>query len=229
MKLPKLGTLAIIDSIIVTRPKEERKHLGASLIGSECERQVWYSFKHPKKVTDARLSRIFELGNIIEEHVLDILHKSGFTVYEKTEDDKQFRVTSQDGELQGSIDGVVQGIPESDKPHVLEIKSYNDKRFKTLSKETVRISDYKYYVQMQVYMHYLKLDRALFVAYNKNDSDIYIERIDYDETIALWAENRARKIYRAQDSASTDRCSTKSTDYRCRFCNYATECWNNES
>jgi hypothetical protein len=102
--------------------------------------------------------------------------------------------------LTGHIDGIVHGIPDAEGTrHLLEIKSSNDKRFKLLKGKGYRKWDSKYYAQVQVYMSLLNLKRALVVVYNKDNSELYTERISFnaDYTIDL--------LQRVFDVLSNDR------------------------
>lgn len=219
----KLGIEKLIDDAIVKRAesKESRDYLGLSSIGTECSRELWYSFHQPEKITDPRLNRIFDLGNKIEDYLIELLREAGLTVYTHDENGNQFGIV--DGLLAGHIDGVVVGLPESTKPHVLEFKSAKDSRFKEFVKNGYK-SDAKYWAQVQTYMYYMKLENALVVIMNKDDCNLYFERIKLDKKFA------ERKILRGKEIAEmTDdipaRQYTKPTFYKCKFCNYNEKCW----
>lgn len=218
------GTTRDIELTDISNEREPREYPSGSMIGGDCERQVWFQFRHPKKMDELRVYRIFELGNLLEDHIVEILRKK-FTVHATNTDGSQFSFKDDEWKITGSIDGVIEGLPESSAPHLLEIKTYNEKRFKTLLASGVKISDPKYYVQMQIYMHEFKLKRALFLAYCKNDSKIYTERVEYNEFVALEFLNRAKKIYLAKTKDDLDRISNKETDFNCKFCQYKKECF----
>ena len=85
-----------------------RSHLGASLIGKECERALWYDFrwvtrsKHP-----GRLLRLFETGQLEEARMVLNLRRTGATVLEvDPETGRQFRVQAHGGHFGGSLDGL---------------------------------------------------------------------------------------------------------------------------
>lgn len=218
------GTQREIELTDISNERPKKEYPSGSMIGGDCERQVWFQFKFPKRQDDLRVYRIFELGNVIEDHVVEVLRKK-FTVYATDVEGNQFSFKDDINKITGSIDGVITGLPESSKPHLLEIKSYNEKRFAKLNSEGVKSSDHKYYVQMQIYMHEFKLEKALFVAYCKNDSKIYTERVDYDQLCAMKYLNRSIKIYNAKDHSDLDRVSDKVTDFKCKFCQYKKECF----
>lgn len=168
--------------------KEERNYLGASEIGVACDRRLWLSFRgYPKNPIDGRLIMLFELGDIIEQQVIHYLNAAGFKV-----DGQQAGFKSHNGFYRGSWDGIVYGVTNS--PHILEIKSANDKRFAAFKKFGVKETSPQYFCQSIVYMGYAKLDRALFVIVNKNTSEIYTERVYFNQEDFEALDARAKYI-----------------------------------
>jgi len=134
----KLGVARLIDNAIEekVKKKESRDYMGASGLGMECSRQLWYSFHEPKPILDPRVNRIFDLGNMLEDYVIRLLRDAGVTILTHQDDGKQFGFV--DGDIAGHIDGVITaGLPESTKPHLFECKSANDKNFKKLPERWV--------------------------------------------------------------------------------------------
>lgn len=65
----------------VTYDDGHRKHLGASLIGRECERELWYTFRWVKhKQFDGRMLRLFQRGHLEEARFIDYLQGIGCEV-----------------------------------------------------------------------------------------------------------------------------------------------------
>jgi hypothetical protein len=60
-----------------------RHHLGASLIGRECERDIWYSFRWAQRATfPPRILRLFERGHLEEFRFVKNLRAAGVIVQE---------------------------------------------------------------------------------------------------------------------------------------------------
>lgn len=58
-----------------------REHLGASVIGDECHRKLWYQFRWViKSDFDARMLRLFNRGHLEEERFIDYLRGIGCVV-----------------------------------------------------------------------------------------------------------------------------------------------------
>lgn len=169
---------AITDQVLAEPP---RGHLGMSGIGNEDARTIYMSHRWiMPPITDPRVNRIFRLGDAVElELNRFIASVPGVTLHPVDPGTgKQFRFSYLGGHFGGSMDGCIIGVPEAPKTwHVYEAKSVNDSRFKELVKIGVKEWSPEYYGQLQSYMGASKMTRALFVAYNKNTSEIYIERV----------------------------------------------------
>jgi len=191
-----------------------RPHMGVSLIGNECERYLFLVFRWAVAPNfPGRILRLFRRGQLEENQIVLDLKNIGIYVH-----DQQKRVNF-NYHVSGSIDGIIKGgIPEAPKSeHLLEMKSYNDSRFKKLKKEGVEKSDSVYFVQCNVYMDGLGIDRALFYAVNKNTDEIYTERLRLDKKVSKKYIERAQKITmsdRLPYPLSTDR-----TFFKCKMCN----------
>jgi hypothetical protein len=188
-------TADAIYKVYETQPTQERAYLGASIMGTECDRALWYQFRlayEPEKLEGRKL-RLFQTGHREEERVVAELNEAGITV-----GDQQKKFTAFGGHMQGHLDGVVSNVPEApDVQHVLEVKTHNEKSFKSLLKDGVAKSKPGHVVQMQLYMHHMKIDHALYVAVNKNDDSIYVERVPYDAKQAEIILRRADRIIKA--------------------------------
>jgi hypothetical protein len=225
-----------LPALLVTKTQEameaarvanaERRHsrrLGGSQIGHECERATWYAFRwaYASEVFEARMLRIFETGNVYEARAVQELQAAGIAVV-GTQDE----ISAVGGHFVAKIDGRCSRVPDAPKTeHLLEVKTHNDKSFKALLKDGVAKAKPQHMAQMQSYMAVFGLTRALYVAYNKNDDSLYIERIDYDVTLGVGLLAKAERIIRA------DRPPTKLHEdpaskmaFACRYCPARTVC-----
>jgi hypothetical protein len=173
-------TLSIVDKYLEARREKRRVYLGMSEAGHKCSRYLWikYHTNYQQNHT-ARIKRIFELGNLIEKRIIKELKSSGFIIKSK-----QGKFDDFNGKFKGHCDGVIYGLVESSMEHILEIKSCNDKNFKLFLKHGIRnhpVYGEKYYAQVQLYMGYSGLKRAMFIVENKNDSKQYQERIKFNK------------------------------------------------
>lgn len=198
--------------------QKRRTYMGGSILGKECDRALWYEYHQPIANDNPRVERIFHLGHLLESYVVSLLKFSGYELWVEQDDGSQFGFT--DEEIAGHYDGV---IMIDNTPHLLEIKSASKKRFDEMAKLGVKMSDPTYYIQMQVYMKYAELDKACYVAFNKDNSEIYSEIVDYNAMEANHAVNRGKEIARAK--VEPERKYKTSAFFKCKFCNYREVCW----
>lgn len=178
-----------------SKPQEHRPHMGASLIGHECERYVWLTWRWALKPEfKGRILRLFDTGKREEFRLLEELRGIGATVWDvDPQTGDQWRVSACNGHFGGSLDGVAKGVPEAPKsPCVLEFKTHSDKSFNELVKQRVQIAKPQHYDQMQVYMGLMEIDRALYMAVNKNTDDLYTEWVHFDNDRFFILKERAQ-------------------------------------
>ena len=205
-----------------------RAHLGASLIGDECQKKLWLTFrwasqtKHP-----ARLLRLFNRGAREEEVFNFLLRQAGLSVWDVDPDtNQQWRVEAVGGHFGGSLDGVVQGLVEAPKtPHVSEQKTHNEKSFKNVRDKGVKEAKPEHYAQMQTYMHLMGLERALYQAVNKNDDELYYERVKYDKQAAEGLLAKAERIITSD--LPPQGISHDPAFFKCKYCDQSSVCHGN--
>lgn len=195
-----------------------RAHLGASVIGDPCARRLWLIFRFATSTkNEARLIRLFNRGHLEEARFEALLRMIGCKVWTHDESGNQFRFRDVGGHFCGSLDAVVKGIPECpDIPVLCEFKTHSDKSFRKLEEQGVLTSKQQHWIQMQIYMHEFKLDKALYMAVNKNDDSLYTEIIDANPEIACQYIDRARNIIFSEDMPP--KLNESPGWWQCRFC-----------
>ncbi len=201
-----------------------RPHLGASLIGHECERYLWLNFRWvDEKKFPGRMLRLFETGNLAEARFVANLRRIGVEVHETDPEGKQWRVSDIGGHFGGSMDAAVLGLPEAPKTwHVAEFKTANEKSFNELVKKRVQQAKPQHYAQMQAYMGLTGMDRALYMAVNKNDDTLYVERIEFDKSAFDKLRERAERVINATEPPQ--KLSTDPSWYVCKLCSFHSHC-----
>lgn len=209
-------------------PNTFRSHLGASLIGRECDRELWLHFRFcaAKNLHPGRMIRLFNRGHLEEARFIALLRQAGCQVWNESEDGKQFRFSAHGGHFGGSIDGVVRGIPEfPGEPMLLECKTHNDRSFTQLQKAGMQSVKPEHYVQMQLYMNAFNLSRGLYIAVDKNDDSLYAEIVALNKSLAQGYLDRAGKIIFAQDVPARVPGATSCGWHTCKWCDFAKFCW----
>lgn len=208
-----------------------RKHLGASLIGRKCPRQLWYVFRWAKRAWfTGRMLRLFQRGQEEEIRIVNYLRAAGIHVLDEdpATPGTQFRISDWDDHFGGSLDGKLYGAPEYPNLWILgEFKTHNDKSFKDVKKKGVRESKYEHFVQSQIYMHYEELPAALYFAVNKNDDEMSVQVIEYEPEVAAIHIDRAGKVIFSP--IPPPRLPNANIGwYICNWCDYKQTCHNDE-
>lgn len=211
-----------------------RSHLGASLIGSECSRKLWYTFRWVKaEQFDGRQLRLFQRGHLEENRFIEYLRGIGCTVWEfdpnapaeLDKSKKQIRVTGVHGHFGGSCDGVAK-LPESwqiDEPVLTEYKTNGTGAgFAKLCKDGVKIAKPQHYAQMCVYGYKLGLKFALYMNVNKNDDSLHVEIVSLDWQLGEQMERKAEAIILSQ--TAPPRLSENPAYFECKFCSFNAIC-----
>lgn len=205
-----------------------RAHLGASIIGTECERALWYSFRWATRATfDGRMLRLFDRGQREEARFVADLRSIGCEVWEVDENGRQFVCRDDTGHFGGSADGFALGVPEAPKTaHAVEIKTHNAKSFAKLKADGVQKAKPLHYAQMQTYCHMFGVTRALYLAVCKDTDELYSERVRYDAEFAGRLMDKAKRIINAAEPPA--RAYNDPSFYMCKFCDHRDTCWGNK-
>lgn len=194
-------------SIEAFKEDEPRWHLGASVIGGECDREAWQAFRWVKQEQlNGRQYRLFNRGHAEEAKIIALLRGVGFEVYDVDENDKQFRISGHKGHYGGSLDSVAiaparYGLPG---PLLIEYKTHSDKSFTKLAgpaigkypnlkrdstkAEGVRKSKPQHFSQMCSYGQAYNLPYALYCAVDKDTDELYFEivALDFNHGVNLY-------------------------------------------
>ena len=218
-------TLASIEAAVQDeRDDGLRRHLGASLIGRECERALWLTFRWAKpQAFEGRMLRLFARGQREEQVFIDLLRAAGIEVVDvDATTGKQFTFAAIGNHFGGSMDAACQGLPESSVWHVCEMKTHSKKSFDDLEKHGVKISKPQHYDQMVCYMGWTGMTRALYMAVCKDDDRLHLERIDADPARFEVLMSKAERIISA--TQPPPRISEDASWYQCKFCEFHSLC-----
>lgn len=205
-----------------------RSHLGASLIGSECARDLWYGFRwFLKPKFSGRILRLFNRGHMEEGRFIALLLAAGIQVFQQDANGNQFRISHFGGHFGGSGDGIALGIPDIPQGAyaLLEFKTHSDKSFKSLQQDGVKRAKPEHYIQMQMYLDDMKLHYAVYFAVNKNDDTIHCEIVVKDEYTAPQMIDRAEMIIFSPKPLR--KINEKASWYQCKYCDFSNICHGN--
>lgn len=199
------------------KEEERRKYIGASLIGSECMRQIWYEFTGaPAEPISLKLKRTFEIGKRLEGMIIDLLREAGV----KLAFENYLIECMVDKELdyfQGNVDAYLEHYDA-----ILEIKTAKDSSFKIFVKSGLKKWNPRYYAQVQAYMGMSELNRAFVIVLNKDNSELWDEEVTFDPAFYETLRHKARLIYEA--TTPPPRISSSPIWYQCKTCRFRKVC-----
>lgn len=198
--------------------------LGSSSIGGECLRELFLKWRaYASSEFDGRMLRLFETGHLQEARIIEDLRRAGFSVWDKDGNDEQFQWVDSTGHLITKVDGVVKGVPGSEKTvHVLEVKTHNKNSFAGLVKHGVQKAKPEHYAQMQTSLMLGKFTRALYVALCKDDEQIYVERVKEDKALQSELQKTVIKLVDAKIKPAG--ISADGESFGCKFCDVKEVC-----
>ena len=243
----------LVDAAIVAHQKAEyeagrgsgvgevaRKRIGAGYIGTECDRELAYRYHRTEKeerkstVSPGELQRHALAGHWTEGVIAEWLQLAGFDLKTCRQDGSQYGFKaardpdSGQARIAGEIDGVIIAAPDGvalPLPCLWESKKATHKKCTKFRKEGVAAADPKYYGQVQTGMAYLDVGHTLFSMLDLDTMKIYWELIAFDPAVAQRLTDRAIRVLESQAPEEQPRIARDEADFRCRFCDYAGQCW----
>lgn len=198
----------------------QRLHLGASLIGRDCSRFLWYSFRwaKPEKFS-GRMLRLFRRGHEEEARIVADLRRIGMEVH--TVDPttgKQFTWSALAGHAGGSQDGAAKRVPNRPAHdwYLLEFKTFSTKAFDALVKGGLLATKPEHYTQMQLYMLWSGLRKAIYVALNKDNEELHVVEVEFDEQHAREQMDKAERVIFSDEPLP--KINSDPSFFKCTFC-----------
>lgn len=208
---------------------EKRGYLGMSVIGHKCHRYL--QFVHYGCMTSSysqRIERLFNDGHNAEPQMIEALAMIGIHVT-----DEQKKVIGYTGHVQGHIDGngswfndTFQLFPQDN--FLVEFKTHNQKSFDELLKNTLLKCKPLHYSQMTSYMGHQGQEKGLYVAKNKNTSQIHVRVLDFDAD--HFDDLRRKEIEVVTADTLLPRIGNDSPKwFECKMCNALDVCFGRKS
>jgi hypothetical protein len=221
---PESPTVAAMRAWWEASLQRNSRRLGASQIGEDCERRLWYSFRWVnagERPFDGRMLRLFDRGRREEATFIAELRGAGLEVWDiDPRTGEQFTFTACAGHFVAKIDGVCRGVKEAPKAlHVLSFKTANDDGYKEIVKNG---PGPKYEAQSQIEMRLAEIDRTLFLVVNKNDDRVHGERLRAEPDRAAAIEAKAERVIFAPEPPPG--ISSDAAFYKCKQCPAAGVC-----
>jgi hypothetical protein len=196
---------------------EVRDYIGASSIGSDCLRQIWYEYKGtPSSGIPTKTRRTWDIGKALEGLVLDWLEAAGITLVRTWLD-----LTSAKVEIfKGHLDAV--WTKKGEAFAIIEVKTAKDSIYKTFVNKGVKVSHPQYYAQIQSYMGMSGIHSAYILVLNKDNSELYDELVTFDEEFYKRLEDKALMI--SQSNIEPPKVNGSPYWWQCKICKFNKEC-----
>jgi hypothetical protein len=197
--------------------RKTRDYIGASTIGSDCLRQIWYEFKGVQATeVPTKMRRTWTIGRVLEGTILDWLTEAGLTITRTWGD----LVANDMPYFKGHLDSVWM---KNGKPYaILEIKTAKDASFLIFVKKGLKSWQPQYYAQIQTYMGMSGIHRAYIMVLNKDTSDISDELVLFDED--FYQKLRAKALMIANAHSAPPKINGSPLWYACKMCKYHKTC-----
>lgn len=220
--------------------KAPREYLGGSRVGVACERALQFEYSQTPKDAGAGFSgrtlRIFAIGHALEDLAIVWLRGAGLELCTNRPDGEQFGFSAAGGRLRGHVDGIITGAPADlglRIPALWECKTMNAKNWRACVKDGVVKSKPVYAAQIALYQAYMEASvpgisasPALFTTINKDTAELHHELVPFDADLAQRMSDKAVRILTATDAGELLPRFTRTRDhFECRFCAWATRCW----
>ena len=198
-------------------------NLRASNVGHPCERYLYLSIKNweDKKLYTETTQCIFDLGNKIEEYVIQTLKDAGFEVITPTirawkvekpliTGREDLRIKLEDGQF-----------------YPVEVKGLSPQEWDKLNSVQDFLNSKKYYVraypaQLYIYMYQFGKEKGYFALCNKLTGEIKLIEVPFDYEYAEKILQKAERIYKClQKNELPSSCDDISV---CEYCDLAHVC-----
>lgn len=201
-----------------------RHHLGASVLGSPCELQLFFSFRWVKDVQhETRIERIFAKGRREEIIMLDHLEKAGLTITRET---KGSQITiPMPPHLGGSTDAILH-VPAS---HVhlygnympIEVKTHKKETYNRASKKHLADAMPSHWCQANIYAVKLGCTHFMYYAKNKNNEEYHIKIYEANPMVANVNIQRGSRVVFATQREGVGKTNAA---HVCNMCDYKEIC-----
>ena len=204
------------------------KVLRASRIGSLCNRSLFYSVNGAEEITSEKSQRIFEVGRVLEPVIISWLRSDGWNVrrnlFLNSNEGMSLSISVEGGTIEAHPDCV---ISRDDSGLILaDIKTMNDRSFRSLKREGTAKSHPQYADQLTIYAQALRecghnIEQLAIVALNKNNCEGYIDFFEFEQERFEALRERAERIFACDDAPKQ---GDRFQGWCCDYCGYSHLC-----
>ena len=197
--------------------RQTRDYIGASGIGAECLRQIWYEFNgFQAESVPTKIRRTWAIGRHLESLILDWLTDAKIEIARTWVDLESEGMPF----FKGHVDSV--WIKKGKPFAIIEIKTAKDSSFNIFVKKGLRTWNPQYYAQIQSYMGMSGIHKAYILVLNKDNSEIADELVTFDEVFYQGLRGKAAMIANAE--VAPPKINSSPLWFQCKMCKYNKVC-----
>lgn len=183
-----------------------------------CLRKIWYSYKQPKE-TDLNVIKIFEMGNMVHDFVVDVLKSEKNPHIELVGVEVPFQIKIDGVIISGRIDDIIE-VKLDGKKYLVEVKSTSSLKYTEKAQEA-------HVMQLQLYMYHTHINHGIVLYVEKNTLQCKPFFIDYDQEKAEAALGRffaLHKCLKENKIPEPEARIISEKNWQCKSCPYREEC-----
>jgi len=188
----------------------------------QCMRKTWYSYKFPQEFTPD-LMKIFELGNILHDFVVDVLKSEKNPEVELLKAEMPLKMDVEEFTISGRIDDLLL-IKSKGQQVLIEVKSCKNIKYVTGAHN-------HHAMQLQFYMHATGVHNGVLLYIDKTTLQSKVFPVPYEETRAQMILNRFKILHEhVRDSVLPlpEAKINRENTWMCNFCEYRNKCDSNK-
>lgn len=198
------------------RPKGVGRYY-PSEIGS-CLRKTWYSYKFPKEI-EPGLLRIFEMGNILHDFVVEVLKSEKTPDVELLESEFPVKKEMEGFTISGRVDNLLL-LKQSGKNVLVEVKS-------TSNVDRVKGPQISHVRQLQFYMLATGVHNGALLYIDKRNLESKVFSVPFSETEADDVLERFKSLHSHLTGKKVPPAEAKGDKriaWMCNYCEYSDKC-----
>ena len=209
----------LVDKTMNVSRETHRDYIGASGIGSDCLRQIWYEYHGIQgALVSNKLQRTFNIGKRLETLITDALQDAGLNLILPADVNHHLKYFDKDVPyFQGHCDAIWK-----DEDAIIEIKTARDSSFKLFVNKGLKKWSQRYYAQVQAYMGMSGFPTAYVVCMNKDTSELHDEQVMFDAEYYSHIKMRALLVY--ENDNPLPRVNSSPYYMSCRMCRFRDVC-----
>ena len=203
------------------------KVLRASRIGTLCNRALFYSVAGAEEVVSEKSQRIFEVGKVLEPVIVSWLRNDGWNVkrnmFDSTNEGMSLSLEVAGGTITAHPDCI---ISREGGLILADIKTMNDRSFRSLKRDGTVKSHPQYADQLTIYAQALRecghsIEQLAIVALNKNNCEGYIDYFTFEPERYEALKERAERIFTLDEAPEQ---GDRFQSWCCGYCGYSHLC-----